>query len=139
MGRTDCTEPQCLYKGALYLYLTLLTQVYSCHDSVISDSGFRCTKGEYALLALGTYRLRLKLPTPVAMKYAVWNVTAPMFVDKWICFGVKYYYLFQDRISCNNSYTSFYELQIFDTSPQKNCMNGREDLKENNMKFNVYM
>jgi hypothetical protein len=24
MGRTACTEPQCLYKGALYLYLTLL-------------------------------------------------------------------------------------------------------------------
>ena len=22
MGRTDCTEPQCLYNGALYLYLT---------------------------------------------------------------------------------------------------------------------
>jgi hypothetical protein len=22
MGRTACTEPQCLYKGALYLYLT---------------------------------------------------------------------------------------------------------------------
>jgi hypothetical protein len=22
MGRTTCTEPQCLYKGALYLYLT---------------------------------------------------------------------------------------------------------------------
>ena len=21
MGRADCTEPQCLYKGALYLYL----------------------------------------------------------------------------------------------------------------------
>ena len=21
MGRTDCTEPQCLYKGDLYLYL----------------------------------------------------------------------------------------------------------------------
>jgi len=21
MGRTACTEPQCLYKGALYLYL----------------------------------------------------------------------------------------------------------------------
>jgi hypothetical protein len=25
MGRTTCTEPQCLYKGALYLYLTLKT------------------------------------------------------------------------------------------------------------------
>ena len=23
MGRTACTEPQCLYKAALYLYLTL--------------------------------------------------------------------------------------------------------------------
>ena len=23
MGRTACTEPQCLYKGALYLYLYL--------------------------------------------------------------------------------------------------------------------
>ena len=23
MGRTACTEPQCVYKGALYLYLTL--------------------------------------------------------------------------------------------------------------------
>ena len=22
MGRTACTEPQCLYKGALYLYYT---------------------------------------------------------------------------------------------------------------------
>jgi len=22
MGRTDCTEPQCLYKGDLYLYVT---------------------------------------------------------------------------------------------------------------------
>jgi len=23
MGRTACTEPQCLYKGDLYLYLTM--------------------------------------------------------------------------------------------------------------------
>jgi hypothetical protein len=23
MGHTACTEPQCLYKGALYLYLTI--------------------------------------------------------------------------------------------------------------------
>jgi len=23
MGRTACTEPQCLYKGALYLYFTI--------------------------------------------------------------------------------------------------------------------
>ena len=30
MGRTACTEPQCLYKGALYLYLFLLQWHKKC-------------------------------------------------------------------------------------------------------------
>jgi hypothetical protein len=29
MGRTACTEPQCLYKGALYIYLTVELYLYS--------------------------------------------------------------------------------------------------------------
>jgi len=29
MGCTACTEPQCLYKGALYLYLTVELHLYS--------------------------------------------------------------------------------------------------------------
>ena len=29
MGRTACTEPQCLYKGALYLYLRVELYLYS--------------------------------------------------------------------------------------------------------------
>ena len=29
MDRTACTEPQCLYKGALYLYLTVELYLYS--------------------------------------------------------------------------------------------------------------
>ena len=29
MGRTACTEPQCLYKGALYLYLRVELYPYS--------------------------------------------------------------------------------------------------------------
>ena len=29
MGRKACTEPQCLYKGALYLYLTVQLYLYS--------------------------------------------------------------------------------------------------------------
>jgi hypothetical protein len=29
MGRTACTEPQCLYKGALHLYLTVELYLYS--------------------------------------------------------------------------------------------------------------
>jgi len=28
MGRTACTEPQCLYKGDLYLYLSACTRVH---------------------------------------------------------------------------------------------------------------
>ena len=27
MGRTACTEPQCLYRGALYLYLLYITRI----------------------------------------------------------------------------------------------------------------
>ena len=29
MGRTACTEPQCLYKGAIYLCLTVELYLYS--------------------------------------------------------------------------------------------------------------
>ena len=35
MGRTACTEPQCLYKGDLYLYLTLSTAVTKQNLSVV--------------------------------------------------------------------------------------------------------
>jgi hypothetical protein len=28
MGRTACTEPQCLYKGDLYLYLYVMRQIW---------------------------------------------------------------------------------------------------------------
>jgi len=35
MGRTACTEPQCLYKGALYLYLYLLT--YLLHGAFLLE------------------------------------------------------------------------------------------------------
>ena len=31
MGRTACTEPQCLYKGDLYLFILLL-----CHVNYLS-------------------------------------------------------------------------------------------------------
>jgi len=37
MDRTACTEPQCLYKGALYLYLLL--RVYSVEILLMLDSG----------------------------------------------------------------------------------------------------
>jgi hypothetical protein len=33
MGCTACTDPQCLYKGALYLYLTVELYLYSPYGS----------------------------------------------------------------------------------------------------------
>ena len=38
MGRTGCTEPQCLYKGALYLTITLFKN--NNHNSLSSESCF---------------------------------------------------------------------------------------------------
>jgi len=52
MGRTACTEPQCLYKGALYLYLyttflntttTLIQNHKRSSTCVVSTSKFFST------------------------------------------------------------------------------------------------
>ena len=49
MGRTACTEPQCLYKGDLYLYLT--TQVHNsvyAHDSLGGERNASHEKMQYS-------------------------------------------------------------------------------------------
>jgi len=43
MGRTACTEPQCLYKGALYLYLTVELYLYSPYGPSWPLSGVNFT------------------------------------------------------------------------------------------------
>ena len=46
MGRTACTEPQCLYKGDLYIYLLVLVYVYLLHiRSGIAQSVQRLATG----------------------------------------------------------------------------------------------
>jgi len=47
MGRTACTEPQCLYKGALYLYLYLILYYWSEHEPLNS---------KYSLISLSLLR-----------------------------------------------------------------------------------
>ena len=42
MGRTDCTEPQCLYKGALYLLILHIELI----RSVIQRSYYRNSRNE---------------------------------------------------------------------------------------------
>jgi hypothetical protein len=44
MGRTACTEPQCLYKGALYLYLYILFYSYMFRLVSIEPSSGRAFK-----------------------------------------------------------------------------------------------
>ena len=41
MGRTACTEPQCLYKGALYLFFTLQTSTCGHNTVLLSYNGNR--------------------------------------------------------------------------------------------------
>jgi len=40
MGRAACTEPQCLYKGALYLYITIQISIttFQSQAAVSHDS-----------------------------------------------------------------------------------------------------
>jgi hypothetical protein len=58
MGRTACTEPQCLYKGALYpLPFISLQIVVQCFISVGAEQFGRLdfTKKEFVSLTCGTY------------------------------------------------------------------------------------
>jgi len=54
MGRTACTEPQCLYKGALYLYLyysffstlvRIIVRIALTGSSLFEYSVARCVLG----------------------------------------------------------------------------------------------
>ena len=55
MGRTACTEPQCLYKGDLYLYL----YVHSAHPSLpMSIARNLAQMLEASVFRGGVYRVR---------------------------------------------------------------------------------
>jgi len=53
MGRTACTEPQCLYKGDLYLYLTGQKKRTASEEMMLSRKNFsrliRGNKSDYVL------------------------------------------------------------------------------------------
>jgi len=52
MGRTACKEPQCLYKGALYLYLLSLLHVSATLVTILKVVS-------YKLLVSSPYRIIL--------------------------------------------------------------------------------
>jgi len=54
MGRTACTEPQCLYKGALYLYLYTQTHYAVMHHPAMTGI-YMCNKFCNALS--GNYKI----------------------------------------------------------------------------------
>ena len=49
MGRTACTEPQCLYKGTLYLYLYLNMDLVTFRVEVLQKLRRFCDKPEGSL------------------------------------------------------------------------------------------
>jgi len=65
MGRTTCTEPQCLYKGALYLYLYLHTALTrktngqsmgTFQNSVLSENSEHWIEKYFQLFSLQTVK-----------------------------------------------------------------------------------
>jgi len=55
MGRTVCTEPQCLYKGDLYLYLTIILRILrgQPHLKVTSGDGLEPSSVRFCFGCLG--------------------------------------------------------------------------------------
>jgi len=107
MGRTACTEPQCLYKGALYLYLTVELYLYSpygpygLYRASVPVQG--CTlplpySRAIPLLPLWTVR-------PVQSLSACTTVHFTFFLNFFVRFFEKYWYIkfhekHQRELSC---------------------------------------
>ena len=79
MGCTACTEPQCLYKGAPYLYLTAILQHTSCYmfrPSLVHRQGAQycteqlfnivcCSRAAERFFLYNIYVLDLVAPHPI--------------------------------------------------------------------------
>ena len=73
MGRTACTEPQCLYKGALYLYLTVELYLYPPMGRTACTEPQCLYKGDlYLLLFFRTTSVRSTV-TAFCHKYCLRN------------------------------------------------------------------
>ena len=85
MGRTACTEPQCLYNGALYLYLYLCSPYgpYCLYRTSVPVQ--RCTLHLYIpLLPLGTIQLLQSLSACTKVHFTfTYTSTPPM--DRTAC------------------------------------------------------
>ena len=88
MDRTACTEPQCLYNGALYLYLYLYSPYgpYSLYRASVSVQ--RCTLPlPIPLLPLWTLQpvQSLSACTTVHFTYTVTYINIQVFLDAILC------------------------------------------------------
>ena len=97
MGRTVCTEPQCLYKGALYLYLYL----YSPYEP-------------YGLYRASVPVQRCTLPLPIPL-LSLWAVLPVQSLS--VCTTVHftfYLYIRSHKTNCICRYTEKFLLQRSD-------------------------
>jgi len=68
MSHTACTEPQCLYKGALYT-LPARTRGHVCHTSTINIQVLNCFTLWIHLLSIYTVRYCSKYPSRCSRSY----------------------------------------------------------------------
>ena len=78
MGRTACTEPQCLYKGALYLYLRVELYLYSPY-------------GPYGLYRASVPVQGCTLPSPETQLLE--DMRVYIFMNTFLVFGVETHFL----------------------------------------------
>ena len=97
MGRTACTEPQCLYKGALYLYLYLSSHYgpYGLYRASVPVQ--RCTlPSPIPLLPLWAVRPVQSLNVCTTVHFTFTYTSTPTMdrttctEPKWLCKGARY-------------------------------------------------
>jgi hypothetical protein len=87
MGRMACTEPQCLYKGALYLYLT---NIYGSHGCWGDVRKYSCRISGYRLLIVLFYVLFVLFYVLFVLFYVLF-VSIVLFCVLFVCKCVLYY------------------------------------------------
>jgi hypothetical protein len=101
MGRTACTEPQCLYKGALYLYLTVELYLHSPY-------------GPYGLYRASVPVQRCTLPVPYSRAIPLlplWTVRPLHSLSA--CTRVQFTFLLSINFSVSSNFIALFHFYFF--------------------------
>jgi len=100
MGRTACTEPQCLYKGALYLYLYLTNFERSSSDITVLCGPQPLSKIVLHCSRCCDLRLKFLMPTFFWSSSTDSNYSNLCFPTRGVLSGLKVVNFLQGSSSC---------------------------------------